>query len=73
MLRLETRIATLEKAAGHFDLKAMTDDELRAHAKTCVPGSNAMYAAVLTLVGRRGSAFLPVAEHPDNVISRERA
>ena len=32
MPRLETRVATLEKAAAHVDLKAMTDDELLAYA-----------------------------------------
>lgn len=30
MPRLETRVAKMEKAAAHVDLKAMTDDELLA-------------------------------------------
>jgi hypothetical protein len=69
MPRLESRIATLELAAAHFDLDAMTDDELRAHAKTCPPGSSGMYAAVITLVSRRPSAFPVVVDDPDYAVT----
>ena len=37
MARLETRVAKMEKAAAHVDLKAMTDDELLAYQHGCTP------------------------------------
>ena len=60
MPRLETRVAKMERAAAHVDLKAMTDDELLAHAGRFPMFSCEMYAAIVTLVLRRPSAF-PVA------------
>jgi hypothetical protein len=65
MPSLEMRVATLEKAAAHVDLKAMTEDELLAYAGTFPMFSSAMYAAIVTLVLRRPSAFPVVYDDPD--------
>ena len=65
MPRLETRVATLEKAAAHVDLKVMTDDELLAYAGKFPMFSSAMYAAIVTLVLRRPSAFPVVHDDPE--------
>ena len=43
MPRLETRVAKMEKAAAHVDLKAMTDDELLTHAGKFPMFSSEMY------------------------------
>jgi hypothetical protein len=47
------------------DLKAMTDDELLAHAGKFPMFSSEMYAAIVTLVLRRPSAFPVVYDDPD--------
>lgn len=65
MPSLETRLAALEKAAAHVDLNAMTDDELRAYAGKFPMFSREMYAAILTLVQRRPSAFPVVYDDPE--------
>jgi hypothetical protein len=65
MPSLEMRVATLEKAAAHVDLKAMTEDELLAHAGKFPMFSSEMYAAIVTLVLRRPSAFPVVYDDPD--------
>ena len=46
MPRLETRVAKMEKAAAHVDLKAMTDDELLTHAGKFPMFSSEMCAAI---------------------------
>ena len=66
MPSLETRVATLEKAAAHVDLKAMTDDELLAYAGKFPMFSSEMYGAIVTLVLRRPSAFPVVYDNPDH-------
>ena len=65
MPRLETRVATLEKAAAHVDLKAMSDEELMAYARRFPMFSSEMYGAIVTLVLRRPSAFPVVYDDPD--------
>ena len=65
MPRLETRVATLEKAAAHVDLKAISDEELMAYARRFPMFSSEMYAAIVTLVLRRPSAFPVVYDDPD--------
>lgn len=65
MPSLETRVATLEKAAANVDLKAMTDEELLAYAGRFPMFSREMYAAIVTLVLRRPSAFPVVYDDPN--------
>lgn len=65
MLKLEKRIAKMEQALADVDLCAMTDDELRAHAGTFPMFSGGMYAAILTLLNRRPSAFPVVYDDPE--------
>ena len=65
MTNLEKRVAKMEQAADDVDLKSMTDDELRAYAAKCPSGSSEMYAAVLTLVGRRKNQFTVVHDDPE--------
>ena len=60
MTKLEKRVARMEQAAADVDLNAMTDAELHAHAGKFPMLSKEMYAAVLTLVGRRPSAWPPI-------------
>lgn len=43
----------------------MTDGQLRAYADTLKPGSHEQVAAVLALVGRRGSTLPIVHKDPD--------
>lgn len=69
MQSLEKRIALLEEARALVNLKTMTDDELMAYAGTFEMGSKEMYAAVLTLVGRRPSAFPVVYDDPERAIT----
>jgi hypothetical protein len=57
MTRLEQRVARMEQTTAHVDLNAMTDEELHAHASKFPMFSKEMYAAVMTLVGRRPSAW----------------
>ena len=66
MPSLETRLATLEKAAAHVNLKSMTDDELLAYAGKFPMFSSEMYGAIVTLVLRRPSAFPVVYDDPDH-------
>lgn len=61
------RVAAIERQRP--DLSGMTDDQLRAYADTLKPGSHEQVAAVLALVGRRGST-LPIA-HKDPERDRE--
>ena len=65
MPSFNTRVAKLEKAAAHVDLKAMTDDELLAYVGKFPMFSSDMYAAIVSLVLRRPSAFPVVYDDPD--------
>lgn len=65
MPSVETRVAKLEKVAAYVDLKAMTDDELLAYAGKFPMFSSEMYAAIVTLVLRRPSAFPVVHDDPE--------
>ena len=65
MASLETRVANMEKDAAHVNLKAMSDDELMAYARRFPMFSSEMYAAIVTLVLRRPSAFPVVYNDPD--------
>ncbi|PJI96442.1 hypothetical protein CLU85_1188 [Acidovorax sp. 69] len=65
MTKLENRVAKMEKATAHVDLDSMTDEELHAYAGKFPMFSKEMYAAVLTLVGRRPSAFPVVHDDPE--------
>lgn len=73
MTRLESRVAKMEKSAAHVDLKSMTDNELRVHAGKFPMFSREMYAAILTLVGRRPSAFPVVHDDPERPWARGQA
>lgn len=66
MQSLEKRVSLLEGVSAKVYLKRMTDDELRAYAKTCEKGSSQMYDAVLMLVGRHPSAFPIIVDDPDH-------
>ena len=65
MASLETRVANMEKDGAHANLKAMSDDELMAYARRFPMFSSEMYAAIVTLVLRRPSAFPVVYNDPD--------
>ena len=65
MRRIEKRISHMEKATAHVDLKAMSDDGLLAYAGKYPMFSSEMYAAIVTLVLRRPSAFPVVYDDPD--------
>ena len=65
MASLETRVANMEKDAAHVNLKAMSDEELMAYARRFPMFSSEMYAAIVTLVLRRPSAFPIVYNDPD--------
>lgn len=65
MTKLENRVARIEKATAQVDLDAMTDEELHAYASKFPMFSKEMYAAVLTLVGRRPSAWPVVHDDPE--------
>ena len=65
MPSLDMRVAKLEKAAAHVDLKAMSDEELMAYARRFPMFSSEMYGAIVTLVLRRPSAFPVVYADPD--------
>ncbi len=65
MTKLENRVARIEKATAQVDLDAMTDEELHAYASKFPMFSTEMYAAVLTLVGRRPSAWPVVHDDPE--------
>ncbi len=65
MANLEKRVAKMEQATGDVDLKAMSDDELHAYAAKFPMFSREMYAAILTLAGRRRSAFPVVYDDPE--------
>lgn len=67
MASLEARLAKLEKAAAHVDLKALTDEELMAYARRFPMFSSEMYGAIITLILRRPSAFPVVYDDPDFV------
>jgi hypothetical protein len=56
-MNLESRVEKLEALLCRLDLKAMTDDQLDAHAKTLPFASAEQYRAILTLVLRHRSAF----------------
>ena len=71
MTNLEKRVAKMEQAGADVDLKSMSDEELRAYAAKCPSGSSEMYAAVLTLVGRRPSAFPVVHDDPERPWARK--
>lgn len=57
------RVAAIERQRP--DLSGMTDDQLRAYADTLKPGSREQVAAVLALVGRRGSTLPIVHKDPE--------
>lgn len=65
MPRLEHRVIKLERTVAQVDLKSMTDAELREHAGKFPMFSKEMYAAILTLVGRRPSALSIVYDDPE--------
>ena len=65
MASLDTRVANMEKDAAHVNLKAMSDEELMAYARRFPMFSSEMYAAIVTLVLRRPSAFPVVYNDPD--------
>ena len=65
MTKLENRVARIENATAHVDLDAMTDEELHAYASKFPMFSKEMYAAVITLVGRRRSAWPVVHDDPE--------
>lgn len=65
MSKLKNRVAKIEKATAQVDLDAMTDEELHAYASKFPMFSKEMYAAVLTLVGRRPSAWPVVHDDPE--------
>lgn len=64
MAKLEARVRRLEADAARVDLDSMTDEELMSYAGAhwVEPswGSRECVAAVLTMVMRKPSAFLPV-------------
>lgn len=66
MPSLDARVAKMEKAMAMVDLSAMSDEELHAYASNFPMFSREMYAAVLTLVQRRPSAFPIVRDDPDH-------
>lgn len=70
MTNLEKRVAKMEQATADVDLEAMTDDELHAYAAKFPMFSREMYAAILTLVGRRPSAFPVVHDDPERPWAR---
>ena len=72
MQSLEKRVLLLEEARAAVNLKMMTDDELMAYAGTFQMDSKEMYAAVLTVVGRRPSAFPVVHDDPDYAVNNEK-
>lgn len=57
------RVAAIERQRP--ELSGMTDGQLRAYADTLKPGSHEQVAAVLALVGRRGSTLPIVHKDPD--------
>lgn len=65
MKNLEKRVAQLEVAQGNADLKAMTDDELRAYTCTLEGGTPQWWDALLTSVMRHPSAFKVVKDDPE--------
>ena len=69
MQNLEKRVSQLEGARALVNLTTMTDDELMAYAGTFEMGSEEMYAAVLTLVSRRPSAFPVNYGNPDRAVT----
>ena len=73
MQSLEKRVLLLEGARAVANLKAMTDDELIAYAGTFELGSKEMYAAMLTAIGRRPSAFSVIYDDPDCAVTNVRA
>ena len=72
MQSLEKRVSLLEGARALVNLNTMTNDELMAYAGTFEMGSKEMYAAVLTVVGRRPSAFPVVHDDPDYAVTNEK-
>lgn len=65
MANLEKRIAQLEGARAVANLKAMTDDELIAHAGTLKSGSPGWYEAIIARVMRNpNNGFKVVAHDP---------
>ena len=65
MLTIEKRIALLEGARAVANLKAMTDDELMAHAGALKSGSPGWYDAIITRVLRNpNNGFKVVAHDP---------
>ena len=71
MQSLEKRVSLLEGARAIVNLRTMTDDELMAYAGRFEMGSKEMYAAVLTVVGRRPSAFPVVYDDPERAATNE--
>ena len=76
MGNLEKRVAQIEGARAHTDLKALSDQELDAHIKTLdwgvpsgqeVPywGSPRLLAAVIEKVLRQGSSLPIVVDDPE--------
>ena len=65
MMNIEKRIALLEGARAVANLKAMTDDELMAHAGTLESGSPGWYSAIIARVLRNpNNGFKVVAHDP---------
>ena len=76
MGNLEKRVAQIEGARAHTDLKALSDQDLDAHIKTLdwgVPsgqevqywGSPRLLAAVIEKVLRQGSSLPIVVDDPE--------
>ena len=65
MPRLEHRVTKMEQAVTSAHLNRMTDAELLAHAGTFPMFTKGMYAAILTLVGRRPSSLPIVYDDPE--------
>ena len=65
MMNIEKRIALLEGARAVANLKAMTDDELMAHAGTLESGSPGWHSAIIARVLRNpNNGFKVVAHDP---------
>ena len=65
MSNLEKRIAILEEKAAYVDLRSLSDDELKARIEKFGVLPDA-YGAIMSLIGRRKSAF-PVAKNVQNL------
>ena len=69
MPSLDQRVAFLEGARAHAELKAMTDDELDSYIRTLDPVSPQSFGAVLAKVLRHPSSLPLVKDDPDYAMS----